>query len=382
LVLTILLLIRPPAGDDVWVSYELPSGTDSLMCCFDWDRGWKNDARQRTCRLDGGGSAIFTDSKGTFAHLDSSRMVVYVRFVKGTFNDVKIFNVGCAVDPGRQSVRALAGVTTDDSATFFEEAIAKGDGRKAAEKAIFALAMHSSPRVVPILERLSLSGPRSLREDAIFWLAQTGGRRGYETVRRLAVADPDQEIRKKAVFSLTQSEEAGALDDLASIARTHRDVETRAEAIFWLGQEGGVKVLPILEEFLESGAREIQEKAVFAIGQIEDEKAQRKLLDLARKHGSSYVRKQALFWLGQQAERAIASTLGEFVDDPDSEMREMAVFAISQRPREESIPELIRLIRTHRDPSVRKQAVFWLSQMDDPRATAEIERIIIGESRR
>ena len=303
LVLTLLLLITPPAGDDVWVSYELPSESDRLMCCFE----------RRTCRLNGGAS-IFTDSKGTWAHVDPSRMVVYIRFVKGQYADVKLFSAGCAVDTHGLAVQALPNVTTDESITFFEEAIAKGDGRQA----LFAIAMHSSPRVLPILERVSRSGPRSLRP----------------------------------------------------------------EAIFWLGQVGGVKVLPALAEFLESGAHDIQEKAVFAIGQIEDEKAQRKLLDLARKHTSSYVRKQALFWLGQQAERAIASTLGEFADDPDSEIREMAVFAISQRPRDESIPELIRLIRTHRDLRVREKAVFWLSQMDDPRALAEIERIIMGQSRR
>jgi HEAT repeat protein len=55
----------------------------------------------------------------------------------------------------------------------------------------------------------------------------------------------------------------------------------------------------------------------------------------------------------------------------------MAVFAISQRPRDEAIPTLIQLAQTHRDPNVRKKAIFWLSQMDDPRALAAIEKIVL-----
>ena len=74
----------------------------------------------------------------------------------------------------------------------------------------------------------------------------------------------------------------------------------------------------------------------------------------------------------------MASVLRESVDnDPSSEVREMAVFAISQRPRDEAIPTLIELARSHRDLAVRKKAIFWLSQMDDPRALAAIEKMLL-----
>ena len=59
-------------------------------------------------------------------------------------------------------------------------------------------------------------------------------------------------------------------------------------------------------------------------------------------------------------------------------MREAAVFALSQRPRDESVPALIRVARTHRDPHIRKTALFWLGQSRDPRAIELFEEILIS----
>lgn len=47
-------------------------------------------------------------------------------------------------------------------------------------------------------------------------------------------------------------------------------------------------------------------------------------------------------------------------------IREAAVFALSQRPESEAIPSLTRLARSSRHPGVRKDALFWLAQHDDP----------------
>jgi HEAT repeat protein len=63
-------------------------------------------------------------------------------------------------------------------------------------------------------------------------------------------------------------------------------------------------------------------------------------------------------------------------DDEDREVRESAVFALSQLPREEGVPILIRAARTNRDPKVRRQALFWLGQSEDPRALALFEEIL------
>ena len=86
---------------------------------------------------------------------------------------------------------------------------------------------------------------------------------------------------------------------------------------------------------------------------------------------------QALFWLSQKAgERAVGTLTRAVDDDPDAGVRKHAVFAISQLPKDESIPKLIALAQTHRDREVRKQAMFWLGQSGDPRAVALFEQVL------
>ena len=66
------------------------------------------------------------------------------------------------------------------------------------------------------------------------------------------------------------------------------------------------------------------------------------------------------------------------MDDSSVELavKESAVFALSQLRRDEGVPALIRIARTHASPSVRKKALFWLGQSDDPRAMALFEEIL------
>ncbi len=90
------------------------------------------------------------------------------------------------------------------------------------------------------------------------------------------------------------------------------------------------------------------------------------------------TRRNAIFWVSQAAGEAATRGLDEFVQDSsgDREVRESAVFALSQRPKREGIPALIRIARTNRDPELRKKAIFWLGQSDEPAALALFEELL------
>ncbi len=93
---------------------------------------------------------------------------------------------------------------------------------------------------------------------------------------------------------------------------------------------------------------------------------------------SRKVRSGAVFWLGQAAGDAATKGLTDLVDDrgADREVRESAVFALSQRPKDEGVPALIRIARQNPDPELRRKAIFWLGQSDDPRALALFEELL------
>jgi len=90
------------------------------------------------------------------------------------------------------------------------------------------------------------------------------------------------------------------------------------------------------------------------------------------------LRKSAVFWLGQAAGDKAVEELGSLVtaENEDREVQESAVFALSQLDNDAGVPKLIEVARTHRDAKVRKSAMFWLGQSNDPRAIALFEEIL------
>ncbi len=74
--------------------------------------------------------------------------------------------------------------------------------------------------------------------------------------------------------------------------------------------------------------------------------------------------------------RAAAAITDAIQNDPNTEVKKRAVFALSQLPKDEGVPKLIDIARTQRNPEVRKQAFFWLGQSKDPRAIAFIEQVL------
>jgi len=119
--------------------------------------------------------------------------------------------------------------------------------------------------------------------------------------------------------------------------------------------------------------------AVFAATLADSATVWPDLLRLARSpQVVEHTRRSAVFWLGQAAGEAATRGLAELVDDASGsrEVRGAAVFALSQRPQDEGVPALIRVVRTNRDPDLRKKALFWLGQSGDPRALALFEELL------
>lgn len=91
------------------------------------------------------------------------------------------------------------------------------------------------------------------------------------------------------------------------------------------------------------------------------------------------VRKAAIFWLGQAASAVATRELTALVDDENTELqlREHAIFALSQRESDECIEPLTRVATSSRHPQLREKALFWLAQLDDPRVVDVFERILV-----
>jgi HEAT repeat protein len=147
-----------------------------------------------------------------------------------------------------------------------------------------------------------------------------------------------------------------------------------------LGQVPTDQAAGFLLGLAERGAGRAARNAVFPSTLVDSVTVWPTLLKIARDdHADRETRSQSVFWLGQAAGDAATKGLTELADDPESEIRDQAVFALSRRPADEGIPALIRIARTHRDPKTRRTAMFWLGHSKDPRALALFEEILTGK---
>jgi hypothetical protein len=126
---------------------------------------------------------------------------------------------------------------------------------------------------------------------------------------------------------------------------------------------------------------QLRQKAVSGLAQRNNTQALNLLVAVAHNDKSPRVRGQALFWLAQRAGQKVAeSAINDAIaNDPETEVKKKAVFALTQMPAGEGVPLLIQVARTNRNPEVRKQAMFWLGQSKDERALVFIEEVLTSK---
>jgi len=97
------------------------------------------------------------------------------------------------------------------------------------------------------------------------------------------------------------------------------------------------------------------------------------LLALARRTAiDEDIRDDAVLWLGFAA----GDALGPDAADSEDDVRETVIFALSQRPADEAIPALVRVIEGDHPVHLKKSALFWLGQTDRRRAVDVYEEIL------
>ncbi len=128
--------------------------------------------------------------------------------------------------------------------------------------------------------------------------------------------------------------------------------------------------------------RRIDDDLVFGAVLGENVVAWPALLDIARAQRVTGRKGHhaAVFWLGRYAAAKTAGSDNPFLDfekdDEETDLKEHAVFVLSQLRGREGIEPMLQVARTHRDPGVRAQAMFWLGESGDPRAIDLFEEIL------
>jgi HEAT repeat protein len=307
--------IQTAQASPAWVGYAEPIVTGNRQSCC-WNDGGGCFLEHRS------GNRGVTVAAPQIVKLEGpTHLVILLRVENHQIERIRTLTPECDVDAGGLPFIWLTGVGAPESIRLLLLILksapgATRDDMRISDSAVAAIALHSDPAADTALEELADSKqPEKLRRQAIFWLPNAHGRRGFEVVNRIVKQDPSDKIRESAVFALAESNEPEALSTVVGVA--HNDPSPR-------------------------------------------------------------VRGQALFWLAQKAEQkmAEASIRDAIANDPETEVKKRAVFALTQMPNGEGVPMLIQVARTNRNPEVRKQAVFWLGQSKDTRALTFIEDVL------
>ncbi len=218
------------------------------------------------------------------------------------------------------------------------------------------------------------------------WLPDVTPQDSVATLLHLATTLSDQQLRRSAVFLLSQHESPAAVPALVQLSMPAEDLGMREQATFWLstarGHEGFVAVQYLARTDADAALRE---KLTFDLTLGHDREALPELIRMAHDDPAPQVRRQAQFWMAQQASKGDATLIADKLrqsseTDPDEETRRHAVFALTQLPQGRAFDELSRVASTSNDAAVRRQAVFWLGQSPDPRAVDYLARLLRGST--
>lgn len=227
----------------------------------------------------------------------------------------------------------------------------KGRKKGLAGAAMAALGTMEGDIGVPALIELARDGSVGTRRNAVFWLGQNGSESARRTLHAVIEnANEDGRVRSHAIFSLshggdTPESEFAYLRNLYSRVDDHEVKEA---------------IIQGMQEDEGAGGRWLIERALDAREPLE-------------------LRKKALFWAGQRDETPTAELARVYRDADNTDLREHAIFVLSQRDEEAAIDELLRIARSDSDTELRGKALFWLAQKDDPRVKKLIADLVLKE---
>jgi hypothetical protein len=319
---------------------------------------------------------------------------------------------GSATAP--DGVADLGVVAARDAADYFVALAGRAESTVAKE-AVLAAALADSANVAPGLLRVAqdTTRPSAARRRAVQWVGETGGAAVVPDLDTLAGrAGDDRKVREAALASLANVDADAGVPALVRYARgvAASDEWLRKSAVFWLGQTDAPLARRTLRAIVDSASapESVRAAALFAIGhganvtsddvayleatyaRVDEGKMRDQIrMAVAQQPGgdawllarardakeSESSRKQAMFWAGQGG-ASVKSLIDLYASLDDRALKEHLIFVLSQRDESAATDQLITIARGDADPQLRKRALFWLGQKNDPRAAQLIRDLV------
>jgi HEAT repeat protein len=227
--------------------------------------------------------------------------------------------------------------------------LAKNDPSSDIRKdAVFYLAQAKSDLAVDALQDVLLNGNEmSVRGNALFSLSQIRSDRARKILRDFAISDnAPLSLRNDAIFHLAQRREDGDVAWLREAYSKVTDPKVRENIMFHMAQRPG----PETNKWLVSVVLDSKE--------------------------NTEQRKNALFHL-TSSKSATADQLSAIYDGTTTPaMKKDIVFYLAQSRDPKALDKLIAIAKSDANRELRKDALFHVAQSKDPRALKALEEIV------
>ena len=274
------------------------------------------------------------------------------------------------------ALNALLQMDSESALPIIKQVLQKRDACSAAmrKKAVFLLSQKQSSETEATLIDVVRNDPsREVRETAVFWLGQVETDKAASMLEEIATSSGDLDIRDKAIFALGQSNSPRATSFVRRIAES-ADTPTslREKAIFQLGQHPSAENADYLRSLFgklgkDGRGDDLRKNLLFSLSQMQGYGNDKWLLSVANDGSQSEeVRKQALFAAGQAG--VSGSDMASIYDKlTDRELKYQLIWVLSDTRDRAGSDKLVEIAQKDRDPEMRKKAIFWLGQKNDPR---------------
>ena len=274
------------------------------------------------------------------------------------------------------ALNALLQMDSESALPIIKQVLKKRDACSASmrKKAVFLLSQRQSSEAETIMIDVVKNDPsREVRDAAVFWLGQVQTDRAASALEDIATTSGDIGLRDRAIFALSQSNSPRATAFVRRIAE-NADVpaSVRQKAIFQLGQHPSAENAEYLRTLYgrlgkDAHGEELRRNLLFSLSQMHGYGNDKWLLGVASDGSQSEeVRKQALFAAGQAG--VTGSEMAALYEKlSDRELKYQLIWVLSETHDRAGADKLVEIAQKDRDPEMRKKAIFWLGQKNDPR---------------
>ncbi|MGQ0701930.1 MAG: HEAT repeat domain-containing protein, partial [Gemmatimonadales bacterium] len=247
-------------------------------------------------------------------------------------------------------------------------------------RAVFIVSQHRGERIEEMLLTTVRTDPDAeVRSQAVFWLSQVNSPRATAALESVLASSQDPKLQERAVFALSQQDRPEARQALRTYAsRIDVPEELRDKAVFWLGQSNDPQNIAFLQDLYgKVQSAKLKERIIFSVSQT-DRGGSEWFARIARNQSEPLeLRKKALFWMGQRQGTTGADLAAVYDSFSDREMKDHLIFVLSQKGDRAAVDKLVEIVQKEPDKELKKKALFWLTQSNDPRVNDIITKILI-----